>query len=82
MCVKPVPCTHGCVRLPIQSAKKIYDLVSVGTPVQIARSHAEDATVGASLPVLDDSPLADPPNSYMLSPKVFSDAQQGKIYTY
>ncbi len=80
--VKPYPCTHGCVRLPIQSAKKIFDLVSVGTPISIARSHPEDGTVGKSLPVLDDSTLSDPPMSYMLSPKVFQDAAQGKIYNY
>jgi len=80
--VKPYPCTHGCVRLPIKSAKKIFDLVSVGTPIHIATSHPEDETIGKTLPRLDDTTLPDPPMSYMLSPKVFADASQGKFYTY
>jgi hypothetical protein len=80
--VKPYPCTHGCVRLPIKSAKKIFDMVSVGTPVHVASTHPEDATIGRSLPVLDDSALPDPPMSYMLSPKVFEDASQGRFYTF
>lgn len=80
--VKPFPCTHGCVRLPIKSAKKIFELVRVGTPLNIATSQPEDATVGKSLPVLDDSKMPDPPNSYMLSPQVFADAAKGKLYNF
>ncbi len=80
--VKPYPCTHGCVRMPIKSAKKMFDMVSVGTPVHVAASHPEDATIGRTLPVLDDTTLPDPPNSYMLSPKVFEDAQHGRFYTF
>lgn len=80
--VKPYPCTHGCVRLPIKSAQKIFSMVSTGTPLIIATSHPEDATIGKTLPVLDDSKLDNPPDSYMLSPKVFEDAAKGKIYTY
>jgi hypothetical protein len=80
--VKPYPCTHGCVRLPIQSARKIFEMVRKGTPLIVADSHPEDATHGAKLPVLDDSALANPPDSYMMSPKVFEDAKLGKIYTY
>lgn len=80
--VKPYPCTHGCVRLPIKSAAKIFTMVPQGAPLIIAASHPEDATIGKTLPVLDDSTLADPPMSYMLSPKVFEDAKAGKVYTY
>ena len=80
--VKPYPCTHGCVRLPIASAQKIFSMVKVGTPLIIAPSHPEDATIGKTLPVLDDSTLPDPPESYMQSPKVFEDAARGKLYTF
>jgi lipoprotein-anchoring transpeptidase ErfK/SrfK len=80
--VKPYPCTHGCVRLPIMSAKKVFSLVRVGTPIIIASSHPEDATVGRSLPMLDDSQLPNPPDNYLLSPRVFEDAAKGKLYTY
>ena len=80
--VKPYPCTHGCVRLPIKTAKKMFSVVRLGTPVQIASSFPEDATVGKSLPILDDGPMPDPPWSYMISQQVFRDAEQGKFYTY
>jgi hypothetical protein len=81
--VKPYPSTHGCVRLPIKSARKVYDLVSAGgTQINIATSQPWDATIGAQLPVLDDSRLPDPPMSYMLSPQVFTDAQQGKMWNF
>ena len=80
--VKPYPCTHGCVRLPIASAQKIFSMVKVGTPLIIAPSHPEDATIGKTLPVLDDSTLPDPPDSYMQSPKVFEDVVCGKFYTF
>lgn len=80
--VKPYPCTHGCVRLPIKSAAKIFAMVPQGAPLIIASSHPEDATIGKTLPVLDDSTLADPPMSYMLSAQVFEDAKKGKVYNY
>lgn len=80
--VKPYPCTHGCVRLPIKTAKKLFEVVRVGTPVHIATSHPEDATIGAQMPLLDDTYMPDPPNSYMLSPQVFTDARHGKLYHF
>jgi hypothetical protein len=80
--VKPHPTTHGCVRMPLNSARKTFAIVRTGTPIDIARSQPWDATIGKSLPVLDDSQLPDPPMSYMLSPKVFADAQQGKMWNF
>lgn len=80
--VKSKPATHGCVRLPIDSARKVFSVVRIGTPINIATHQPWDATIGKSLPVLDDSALADPPESYMLSPKVFSDAPQGVLWKY
>ncbi len=79
--LKPYPCTHGCVRLPKNSAAKIFEMVRTGTPINISASQPEDATVGASLPVLDDSSVPDPPNSYMMSNQVFEDAKyKGRIF--
>jgi hypothetical protein len=80
--VKPYPSTHGCVRMPLNSARKVFAIVRTGTPIHIARSQPWDDTIGKNLPVLDDSALPDPPLSYMLSPKVFSDARQGKMWTF
>ena len=80
--VKPYPSTHGCVRLPLNSARKIFDMVKVGTPVDVAKTQPWDATIGKSLPVLDDSALPNPPMSYLLSPQVFRDAHQGKMWNF
>jgi hypothetical protein len=79
--VKPYPCTHGCVRLPKMAAAKLFAMVSVGTPINIATHQPEDATVGATLPVLDDSSLPNPPDSYLKSNQVFEDAKyRGKMF--
>lgn len=80
--VKPYPATHGCVRTPLKAVKKTFDLVRIGTPVNIARTQPWDDTIGKSLPTLDDSKLPDPPMSYMLSSKVFSDASQGVMWNF
>lgn len=80
--IKPYPTTAGCVRLPLNSARKVFDLAKVGTPVSVSSSKPWDSTIGASLPVLDDSPLPNPPNSYMMSPQVFSDAEKGKMWEF
>ncbi len=80
--VKPYPCTHGCVRLPMKSAAKIFAMTRVGTPLLIQPSHTEDATIGKSLPILDDGPLPNPPKSYLHSPKFFQDAQyKGQMFS-
>lgn len=80
--VKPYPSTMGCVRLPLNSAREIFNMVKVGTPVNVSSTQPWDSTAGASLPVLDDSPLPNPPMSYMLSPQVFRDAEQGKMWQF
>jgi lipoprotein-anchoring transpeptidase ErfK/SrfK len=79
--VKPYPCTHGCVRLPMKSAAKIFAMVQNGTPINISSSQPEDAKEGAALPVLDDSSLPNPSDSYLQSAKFFQDAKyKGKMF--
>lgn len=80
--VKPYPCTAGCVRMPLNSARKVFDMARVGTPVNVASSQPWDSTIGAKLPQLDDSPLPNPPGSYMRSPQVFRDAEKGKMWKF
>lgn len=80
--VKPSPATHGCVRMPLKAAQKTFALIRVGTPINISSSQPWDATVGKSLPVLNDSTLPDPPMAYMLSSQVFADAKQGKMWKF
>lgn len=80
--VKPFPSTHGCVRMPLNSVRKVFDMTRVGTPVIVSSSTPWDSTIGASLPRLDDSALPNPPDSYMLSSKVFTDMEQGKMWNF
>lgn len=80
--IKPYPATHGCVRTPLKAVEKVFALVRVGTPLNIATSQPWDETIGKSLPTLDDGKLPDPPMSYMLSPKVFADAREGKMWNF
>ena len=80
--IKPYPSTMGCVRMPLKAAQKTFNLVRSGTPLNVSTSQPWDATVGKSLPILDDSSLPNPPMSYMLSPQVFADARQGRLWKF
>jgi len=80
--VKPYPSTQGCVRMPLNSARKVFEMTRVGTPVNVAASQPWDSTIGAGLPRLDDGPLSNPPNSYMNSNKVFADQEKGKMWDF
>lgn len=75
--VKPYPCTHGCIRLPMNTARKLFSLTKVGTPLIISPSHPEDATIGKSLPRIDDDPLPNP-RAYLMSEEFFQDAAAGR----
>src|SRR5437868_12816575 len=69
--VHPYPRTHGCIRLHGEAAPKFYALVKIGTPVNIANSQPEDATLGAKVQRVDDSKTPDPPASVMVSSGAF-----------
>jgi hypothetical protein len=57
--IKHQPCTHGCIRMHENLSPKFFRLVKVGTPVSIAYSQPEDASVG-SIPLPPDAgPLPD-----------------------
>src|SRR5438045_339317 len=58
--VHPNPRTHGCIRLKGEAAPKFYALVRVGTPVRIAETQPEDATIGPKVQRVDDSRAPDP----------------------
>jgi lipoprotein-anchoring transpeptidase ErfK/SrfK len=71
--VHPRPRTHGCIRLHKEAAARLFALVNIGTPVNIARSQPEDALYGSKVRKLDQSRDPDPPRSYMMSPRWFQD---------
>ena len=73
--VHPIPKTHGCVRLQKSVAPKFYELVRIGTPVNIATTQPEDATLGPKVQRPTDYKDPDPPAAYMVSSRVFERPQ-------
>jgi hypothetical protein len=69
--VWPMPRTHGCLRLHKNVAPKFYHLVKIGTPVHIAETQPEDATLGRNLRRPTDYADPDPPASFLISDAVF-----------
>jgi lipoprotein-anchoring transpeptidase ErfK/SrfK len=65
------PRSHGCVRLKGEAAAKFWALVKIGTPVNIAETQPEDATLGPKIQRVDDSKTPDPPNSVAISEAAF-----------
>ncbi len=65
------PRSHGCLRLKGEAAPKFYALVRIGTPVNIAESQPEDATIGPKIQRVDDSKTPDPPPSVSVSSAAF-----------
>jgi len=70
--VWPMPRTHGCLRLHKNVAPKFYALTKSGTPINIAQTQPEDATIGKNLKRPTDYADPDPPNSVFVSDAVFS----------
>ena len=70
--MKNQPCTHGCIRMHENLSPKFFNLVKNGTPVHIAYSQPEDATLGKNVPRPPDAgPLPNYPTSMMLSDGYF-----------
>lgn len=68
-----IPHSHGCLRLHPNVAPKFFALAKMGTPVNIAYSQPEDATLGANAPHPGpEHYLApDPPASELISSTAF-----------
>ncbi|MEO6870678.1 MAG: L,D-transpeptidase [Chthoniobacterales bacterium] len=71
--VHPVPRTHGCLRLHGEAAPKFFALVHEGTPVYIANSQPEDATIGPKIERVDDSKSPDPDPKLMVTSGAFQE---------
>src|SRR5213596_1368083 len=69
--VHPTPRTHGCIRLKGEAAAKFFALVRIGTPVNIAATQPEDATIGPKVQRVDDSRTPDPDPHIMVSDAAF-----------
>src|SRR5437899_3945466 len=69
--VHPYPRTHGCIRLKGEAAAKFFALVRIGTPVNIATTQPEDATIGPKVQRVDDSRTPDPDPHIMVTEAAF-----------
>jgi len=67
------PRTHGCIRLHKEAAARLFALTKMGTPVDIASSQPEDATLGKSVRRLDQRNDPDPPTPLLMSDSYFRD---------
>lgn len=65
--VWPEPRTKGCLRLHRTIAKEFFDLVRPGTPIHVAHSQPEDATIGKNVPRPTDYADPDAPPSVLIT---------------
>lgn len=71
--VKPFPSSHGCIRMHENLSPKFFRLVRQGTPVNIAATQPEDATIGRGIVRPPNAhPLPDYPASMYLGQGYFS----------
>lgn len=80
--VWPTPRSHGCLRLHHNVAPKFFALVKVGTPVNIAHSQPEDASLGSNVPRPTDYADPDPAPAFMASSQVFAAPAGGGLVEY
>jgi lipoprotein-anchoring transpeptidase ErfK/SrfK len=66
----PYPRSHGCLHIHETASAKLFQLVHVGTPVEVARSLPEDSQYHVARP--SDYADPDPPASLMTSPDFFN----------
>lgn len=69
--VWPMPRTHGCLRLHRTIAKDFFEMVNTGTPIVIAHSLPEDATIGKNVPRPTDYDKPDSPRSVLITDAPF-----------
>jgi hypothetical protein len=65
----PYPRSHGCLHIHESASAKLFELVHVGTPVEVEQSLPEDSQVHVARP--SDYADPDPPASLMTSPEFF-----------
>ena len=77
--VWPIPRSHGCLRLHKNASEKFYQLVQTGTPVTIASSLPEDATLGRNVAHPTDYKDPDPPAQELISPNYFKEPRDNQL---
>ena len=75
-----VPKSHGCIRIHYNVAPSFFALVREGTPVNIAPSQPEDATLGRNLARPEDSNDPEFPPEILLTDKIFNLGTEGPVF--
>jgi len=79
--MKPYPASGGCLRMHKNVAPKFFRLISVGTPVSIAATQPEDATLGRDVPRPPDStPFPGNPDDMMARTDKFFTMHKAPTY--
>ena len=64
--------SHGCLHLHTSVAADFFRMVKEGTPIHVARSLPEDATIGKNVPRPTDYDKPDSPRSLLITDAPFS----------
>lgn len=72
--------SHGCIRIHFNVAPSFFALVREGTPINIARSQPEDATLGKNLARPQDYNDPEFPSNILLTNKIFNLGTEGPVF--
>lgn len=75
----PYPRSHGCLHLHETASAKFFQLVRLGTPVEVAESLPEDTTIGGRVRRPTDYADPDPPGSLMISNRFFDKPRESDL---
>lgn len=78
--VWPIAKSHGCIRIHFNVAPSFFALVREGTPISIARTQPEDATIGKNLPRPKDFNDDEFPPNILLTDKIFNLGSEGPVF--
>ena len=75
----PYPRSHGCLHIHDTASAKFFELVQVGTPVNIAQTQPEDATIGKTVKRPTDYADPDPAPQLMISDQFFKNPRENQL---
>jgi hypothetical protein len=77
--VWPYPRSHGCLHLHDTASAKFFQLVKIGTPVEIAQTQPEDELYGKTARHPTDYADPDPAPALMISPNFFTAPRDSQL---
>ena len=77
----PYPRSHGCLHIHETASARLFELVHIGTPVEVADSLPEDAKWGHDVSRPTDYADPDPAPSTMIVPEFFDKPRDSELLT-